>query len=180
MAKTKFKGPARELSKMNHRDVQRACIARGCPFELVVSLDVPGLQGWFTKHRDRTQDLNLLNEFDMWKEQIFKELGYKKGDPMFHPNLRLGYIGTKDEEGNTLTTKKPRGLGLAKKTKKKRERDEATGLFAGTKKALTFDCQRKGKTLEETVEIVMEKFPEAQEKSINIWYKKSRKQQSQK
>lgn len=176
MAKAKFYSAAgRALSRMTHKDLQRACVVRGLAFEKVVELDVPGLTSWFAKEHDRTQDLNLLNMYDLWKDEQLKPKHPDKDDPFYHPSLRLGYVGRQDEEGNVTHTKKPRGAGLMKKKKSKRQRDEKLGIFLGTKKALTFQCQKDGKTIPETVVIVTAKFPEAQEKSINIWYKKCAK-----
>lgn len=169
---------ARELSSMKHRDLQRACIARGLPFQEAVDKDAPTLAGWYSEHRDRTQNHNLLNEFDDWRDLILKNRGYEKGDPVFHPSLRLGYIAGRDSEGNVTSTKKPRGLGLDKKKKKKREKD-STGLFTGTKKSLTYNCQREGLSIPDTIKKVLATFPEAQEKSISIWWKRSVKESKQ-
>ena len=89
-----------------------------------------------------------------------------KGD---EPFIRLGFIGEVDPDtGETISFKRPRKI---KKDKVRRERNEAN-LLTGTKKSLTFECFKNGISIEDTVEKVTDKFPEAVEKSIRIWYKK--------
>jgi len=159
----------KELGGMNYPTLKRNCIIRGMPFEEAVDATVLKLQGWFIKNYMKPAVTDLLDQYDAWNEKALRARGLD--DVFFHPSLRLGYIGTQDEDGNTLTTKKIRGL---KKQKVKRDRTE-TGIFSGTKKAYTYQLQAEGKTKEETITLVKEKFPEAQDKSIGIWYNKAKK-----
>jgi len=158
------------LEKMTIRDLKRGCIVRGCPFEEIVSQGVPFLEGWFVKNFLEDIDSTLLDEYDNWVEMVLRKRGL--GDEYFHPMLRLGYIAEKDEEGNTKKAKRVKGIKKAKKAKKERTDD---GIFKGTKKALTFQLQKEGKTKEETIELVRGNFEDVKEKSIGIWYNKARK-----
>lgn len=177
-----FKRAEYELSKMKMRDIQRACVARGIDFELMLSMGLPELSGWFCSHYDWSQDLNLLNSYDDWKELQLKVKHPDKTDPVYHPSLRLGFVARKDDEGNVTETKKPRLKGLEKKAKKKKEKLEGTNVFSGTKKAMTYQLatQHKSKeklpalTVEQVWEQVEKQFPEAQLKSVKIWYKRAR------
>lgn len=165
----------RELQHLKHKDLQRACVGRGMPFELAVSLGTPEMQGWFVKNYDNGQNLMFLDEFDDWKEEQLKGRGYEKGDPMFHPSLRLGFIGSKDDDGEGTSVKKPRLKSLDKKEKPKRERIEGTKVLSGTKKALTYQLTIEGIPIAKIIEKVMKQFPEASDKSIKIWHNKAKK-----
>ena len=91
---------------------------------------------------------------------------------MIHPSLRLSYVGDKSEDFKALEVipKKDR----PKKEKVVKEKTEQ-GIYSGTKKALTYQCQKEGKTVEETITIVKETFEDASDKSIKIWYRKAGK-----
>jgi hypothetical protein len=162
-----------ELQEMKHKDLKRACIVRGLEFEQVVNLTVPALSNWFVQNYENGQNTILLDEYDAWLLGVLKERGIKDGDALLHPSLRLGYHGEFNPETGDIITKRPKGIKKPKKPK--RERDEETKLFTGTKKALTYKCQKEGKTLDETYKIVKEQFPEAVEKSMKIWYNRSKK-----
>jgi hypothetical protein len=154
------------LSQMKFIDLQRACIIRGIEFEVLVEKTVFQLQSWLGKNYTNKVKTERLDDFDRWREGLLKAAG--KHD---EPFVRLGFIGEVDKEtGEVLSIKKPRKI---KKGKRKRERNEELNIFTGTKKELTFICQKEGKTMDETKALVMEKYPDAKEKSIQIWYKKS-------
>ena len=172
----------RSMRDMKLRDLQKACIVRGMPFEEMVAASVPELHSWFDQHYADGQNLLFLNEFDDWREEHLKRT-LKPEDLSWalHPQLRLGFIGEKDNEGNVISTKKPRLKGVDKAEKPKRERIEGTKVFSGTKKALTYqlavqhlkDKKLPELTIPEVVAQVIEAFPEAQEKSIKIWRKRA-------
>lgn len=171
------------LSNMKLMDLRRACVARGMDFASVVEASIPGLSSWFLQNYDRGQNLLLLNEFDDWREMELKSLKdkagepkYKNGDAVFHSALRLGFIGSKDEDGNTTSKLKPRLKGLKKKKKETKERIEGTKVFKGTKKALTYELTFKGEPFNKIWELVSAQFDEAQEKSVKIWYKRALKE----
>lgn len=164
-----------DLTRMKYPDLKRACIARGMPFEEASCGSIPRLSSWFVKNYDNSQALTLLDEYDAWFEAGALARGYKKGDAILHTDLRMGFIAA-TEDGNN---KKPRlgNKGLKKKEKKKRERVEGLKIFAGTKKALTYECQKEKMTIADTIEKVKAQFPQAKDKSILIWYKRSLKGQ---
>lgn len=148
------------------RDLQRACIIRGMTPDDLVAGDIYKLHKFIQDHKDDEVDLNLLDDFDDWREKKLDEMG-KKGEPY----VKLGYIGKTDEEGNPLMVFKPK----PKKPKKHIEKDASMGgLWKGTKKHLTVQCKKDGLTLDQTILKVMAAFPEAKESSIKIWYKRQK------
>ena len=163
------------LRNMKYKDLKKECVARGMRFEEVINGTIHELSNWFREHFYDDVVTSRLDEFDDWQEEqiriAYKEKGADPND-VIHPALRLGFIAERDDEGNT--TKRKRSKMLIKKRKKKRERT-TDGIFNGTKKSLTYQSQKEGKTKEQTIKIVMGQFPEASEKSIGIWYNKARK-----
>lgn len=165
----------KELRSMIYKDLKIACIVRGMLFEDVVAGDYGNLAKFFKDNYEKPLNRSLLDDFDDWVDGILSIKYPDPNDPMRSKFLRLGFIGAYDDDGNITEIKKPRIKGL-KKVKGKRERNsEFGGIFKGTKKELAFSCQKSGKTLEETIAIVLEKFEEAKEKSIRIWYNKAKK-----
>lgn len=165
------------LEKLKYRDLQKECVIRGMSFELVAGQPIPSLASFFRSHFYEPSNTGLLDKYDDWIEGEIKERLKLKGDDdrsLLHPSLRLGYIGEKDETGNN---KKKRVRTIIKKKKKKRERTN-DNVFKGTKKALAFELQGIGKSKEEVIKQVKEEFPDANEKSIGIWFNKARKQRS--
>jgi len=163
------------LRDMKYKDIKRECVIRGMPFEEVLKADVPKLSGYFHDHYYDDIKHELLDQFDDWQESLIKEVMEKKGEDasvLVHPSLRLGYVAERDEEGNV--TKKKRAKLVVKRLKKKRERT-GDNIFKGTKKAYTFDLQQQGLSKDEVIKKVMTQYPDASEKSISIWYNKSRK-----
>lgn len=163
------------MERMKLKDLKRECVVRGMEFSNIITLSIPDMAGWFRKNYYNKTEHDLLDIFDDWQEkQIIESLEKRGEDPknLIHPSLRLGYIAEKDEKGNV--TKRKRAKVIIAKKKEKRERT-IDGLFAGTKKAYTFTLQMEGKTKAETIELVLKKFPDASEKSIGIWFNKSKK-----
>lgn len=147
------------------RDLQRACIIRGMPPEELVNQDIYGLHRYIQDHKNDDVDIDLLEDFDEWREKLLEEK-YGKGEPF----VRLGYIGKVDEEGKPVMVYQAK----PKKPKKHIEKDaEMGGLWKGTKKHLTMQCKKDGLSLEKTVSKVIAQFPEAKESSIKIWYKRA-------
>lgn len=166
------------IQSLNLKQLKRECVIRGLHFELVISESIPGLSNWFREHFGEKIDYNRLNEFDLWVESKLRaELGGSEEniEPYFHPALRLGYIAEQDKHGNVI--KRKRARTLVKKKKKKRERTK-DNIFSGTKKALTYELQKKGLTKIEVTQKVIETFPDASEKSISIWFNKAKKLKS--
>lgn len=163
------------IGKLKYKDLKRECVIRAMDFDKVISGTVPSLSNWLRNHFIDTIHYELLNDFDNYRENLIRETMEARGeDPgvMLHPTLRLGYIAEKDEDGNII--KRKRVKTIVRRRKKKRERTE-DGIFKGTKKAFTFELQQSGLPKDEVINKVMAQFPDASEKSISIWYNKSRK-----
>lgn len=159
------------LLNMRFIDLQRAAVIRGMKFQNVVESGIAELQSFVIKYWNKPVKMELLEDFD--KERM-KEMK-RRGLPDDEPFVRLGFMGKTDEETGEITSMIRPEKVKVKKIKKNRERDKELGIFTGTKKAFTFEMCKKGKSLDKTIEAVMKKFPEAQEKSIKIWYKKATK-----
>lgn len=157
-------------SNLKFKDLQIACIVRGMDFKDVLDRDFYGLSNWLQRNVMVKEDLSKLEEYDNWMDQELLNMGKEE---LVHNSLRLGYIKREDEDAPVKTPKLP------KEKKAPRERD-GRGLYKGTKKSYTFDCFTRGKTLEQTLVKVKRKFPEAQDKSIRIWYNKAKKEASKK
>lgn len=163
---TLFREMVRDSSNMNYKDLKRNCVVRGMPFEDVINGSFPRLQVWLHHNVGKEIIPHLLDDFDDYVEEKLRERG---ADDLIHPQLRLGFIGERDEEGNAVKIKRVKGI---KKKRRKRERTK-DGIYKGTKKAYVYEAQQKGWTLKKTIRRTFAKFPDASEKSIKIWYKKS-------
>jgi len=163
------------LVNLKHRDLQKECIRRGMPFE-EISGSHHKLVSFFYKNFERTQNESLLVEYDIYLEGILEKKGYKKGDALLSPALRFSYNGNIEQMNNPKDIK-PKNLVPNKDKKPKSEVDTTTGVRKGTKKAMTFDLAYAKVDLDEVVTKVTAVFPDAQEKSIRIWYKKALKKQ---
>jgi len=152
---------------MTYKDIKRNCVARGLSFQEVVDGTVPRLSNWLHHHNNDEVKPELLDQFDDWVEDILRSRG---AFDLIHPQLRLGFIGEKDKEGNNKKTKRIKGIPKKKRARREKTKD---GIYKGTKKALTFKLQQKGRSLDRTIKKVLRIFPDASEKSIKIWYKKS-------
>jgi len=165
----------RYIGNLKYKDLKRECVIRGMPFDDAIEADIPVLSAWLRNNFYEPQLHTLLDSYDDYVEDLITAaVEYKGLDPgdIIHPSLRLGYIAERDAEGNV--TKRKRVRTIIKKKKKKRERTD-DGIFQGTKKALTYMLQQEGKTKAEAIEIVLAQFTEASEKSIGIWFNKSKK-----
>jgi len=166
----------RVLQNLKHRDLQRECIKRGMPFNMVVENSHPDLVNWFYKNFDNTQSEALLTEFDGWRDIELQKGGYLQEGVLVHPALRMAYTGGFKEWEKLPEYMKPEVKKLPKEPKKpKAEKDEVTGIRKGTKKALTYECANIGTAMEDTISKVKAAFPEAEDKSIRIWYKRALK-----
>jgi hypothetical protein len=166
-----------KLIDFTNKDLKREVVIRGMPFMKVITTAWVGLAVYYRENFFKKTNPALLDEFDKWQEEeILKSLnakGKKIESWATDPRLRLGFIGETDGEGNTLTIKRIKGISSRVK-KPKRERT-FNNIYAGTKKAMTYELQKNGVSKEETIKLVKEKFPEANDKSIGIWYNKSKK-----
>jgi len=163
------------IGNLKYKDIKRECVIRGMEFDKVIEGTIPKLVNWLRNHFPDTIHFELLDAFDTYQEELIRQVMESRGEDftvLLHPTLRLGYIAENDAEGNIIKRKRVRTI--VKRKKKKRERTN-DGIFKGTKKAFTFELQQKGLSKEEVIKKVMTQFPDASEKSIGIWYNKSRK-----
>lgn len=165
----------RELQNMRHRDVQKACVLRGMPFEDVINFSHHKLVSWFMDNYDNSQSPNLINEYDTWMDVQLSLKGYMEGDSLRHPALKFGNPG--NIEDMEKLNKGPVPNKPPKINKPKSEMDPTLGVRKGTKKALTYQLTKDKKPIEEIITQVKEAFPEAEEKSIRIWHKRCLKEE---
>lgn len=166
MSKTKKKQrPA--YTELTLKGLKYEVISRGMPFDDVLAFSIPDLSNWLHNNYTNEIDIDRVAEYDDYIEDILKGLGSE-----IYPTLRLSYVGDKAEDFKALDVvpKKDR----PKKEKVPKEKTEQ-GIYSGTKKALTYQCQKEGKTIDETLTIVKETFEDASDKSIKIWFRKAGK-----
>lgn len=151
------------------KGLKQEVISRGMEFDKVLSSSIPDLQNWLYNNFKLEKDRNLIVEYDEYIEQLLRDVG---SEDMIYPSLRLSYVGDKAENFGTLEKKPKRIKPRGEKVIKEKTED---GIYSGTKKALTYECFNKGISIEETIEKVKEKFSDASEKSIKIWFRKAGK-----
>lgn len=169
----------RALQGLKHRGLQRECIVRGMTFQEVVDADHWRLATYFYDHFEDPEDLSKLTDYDTWMEAKLEERGHKKGDVILSPSFRFGFAPDLDQIGTIQTPGRPRlekPVGDAIAPPAKREVDTETGVVSGTKKNLTYQLTDQGLAIDEIIDKVVESFPQADPKSIKIWYKRRLKE----
>lgn len=156
---------------MTFADCRRRAICLGMPFPDVLNADHGGLQSFILK-AEAKPDPSLIDKYDDWMDKQLEDLGYPKDDPMRSYYLRLGYVG-EEKVGERVKTKRVKGIPKPKKKKREKTKE---GLWVGTKKSYTYDLTYKGLPIERVKRKVLKKFPEANEKSIQQWYRKALKE----
>jgi hypothetical protein len=156
------------LKDMRLKDIQRECILRGMDFQEMVESSVLNLSSWLINNYGEKRVRENLDKFDTWMEDQLRTHGK---EDLIHPMLNLGFV-TETSDSGEVKTKKIKGI---RKQIIKKERT-LEGVFKGTKKALTFELAKKGLSKAEVIAKVIEHFPEAQEKSIGIWYNRMKKE----
>ena len=157
---------------MTYPDIKRQAVVLGMPFPDVVGSTIFGLMSYID-NSPNVPDPSLVDKFDEWVEKHFDEIGIPANDPIRSPYLRLGFIGDEvDPETGEVKKRRKRipGIKKPKEKKPKREKDE-NGRVKGTKKSYTYELAQKGRNLEQTTRRVFKKFPDANERSIALWYR---------
>ena len=152
--------------KKTYKELKREAVIRGMPFPDVVEADVYRLMSYIDNSIQKPQ-VELIDQFDDWVDEQLEQAGYPKGCSIRSPRLRLGFLGEEDEVGKRVSK---RVKGIPKPKKEKRVKG-TNGLYQGTKKSFTYELTTKGFSLERVIRRVMKKFPDASEKSINIWFR---------
>lgn len=156
----------------SYKDIQRRAIVLGMSFPDVVNSDIQGLLS-FIHRSDAVPNPSLIDEYDDWMDKHLESIGYDANDPIRSSKLRLGYLG-EEKEGGKRKIKRVPGIKKPKEKKPAKERDEFN-LWKGTKKSYTFELAQRGYDLERVTRRVKKKFPEANEKSIRLWFGAARR-----
>ncbi len=152
---------------LNLRGLQIECVLRGMDFEEIQDSSILNLHSWLIKNWDNPIHRHLVDDYDKWLDAELEAIGR---EDLIHPTLNLG--STQKSENGDIVKRKIRQVNPEKK--KKRERT-SEGIFKGTKKAYTYELAKQGIPKDQAIEMVIEKFPEAKDKSISIWYNKAKK-----
>lgn len=175
VAKTKYLASSNGRH-MTYRDLKRQAVILGMPFPDVCSSGIFGLISFIDKSENEP-DPSLIDKYDEWIERHFDGCGVPKDDPIRSPRLRLGFIGDEvDPETGEVVKKQRRIPGVKKpKVKKPKKQKDSFGHIVGTKKQYTWDLAQKGYDLERVIRRVQKKFPEANPKSIQLWYRAAKR-----
>lgn len=159
-------------TKGTYKDLKRQAIVLGMPFPEASGAGVFDLIAYINKHSlDITPDTSLIDKYDEWISNHFDEIGIPQDDAIRNSRLRLGFLGEENEDGE----RKPKRVPGIKKQKRVPKEKDAHGHVKGTKKSYTWECAEKGFDLERTKRRVLKKFPDANEKSIQLWYRAAKR-----
>lgn len=170
-------------SNMKYPDIKGACIMLGMDFEDVANGDFCTLNSYFAENRHKTKPVKeRLQQYEDWVENILLSKGYKADNPLVKYK-QFSNAPEEDEEEGKLKAALIKKVGVKKEPKAKREKTEF-GIFAGTKKDYVYKKAKlyneKGfeydRALKRTIRKTMDKFPDAKEKSIRIWFRKISKE----
>lgn len=168
--KSNFLGAAGR--NQTYRDLKRKAIILGMPFPDACSASVFQLINWINTSEEKPNK-HLINEYDDWMDRQLETAGLAKDDPLRSSKLRLGFLGEEGEDGKRKT-RRVSGIKKPREKKPPRERDEFN-LIKGTKKSYVWELTSKGYELERIIRRMKKKFPEANEKSINLWYRTAKR-----
>ena len=161
---------------MTYKDLKRQAIVLGMPFQEVCGCGIFGLIHYIDNARTEP-DPTLIDKYDAWITRHWDEIGLPNDDPLRSPRLRMGFVGDEVNEIGQKVKKTKRVPGLKKpKTKKHPKEKDKFGHIKGTKKQYTWELAQKGYDLERVIRRVKKKFPEANEKSIQLWYRAAKRE----
>ena len=162
-----------DTANFTYKDLQIACITRGIDFDTMIHGDWHKLAQFYKENYFVNPKQELIYEFEAWADEVLAKTIPDPQDPL--RLYRLTYSGGTGESFTPSKSLKKAGVKAVKKPKKlRRVKDEAQGIFKGTKKHLTYEMTAKGYSLEKVIRKVTEVFPEAVPKSIGIWFKKAK------
>ena len=178
--KKEKKAPSREKSNflgasgrnMTYKDLKRKAIILGMPFPDACSSGVFDLLGYINNSEEKP-DKSLIDKYDDWMDKQLENIGYSKDNPLRSSRLRLGFLGEEGENGQRKIKRVP-GIKKPREKKPPRERDEFN-LIKGTKKSYVWELTSKGYDIDRVIRRMKKKFPEANEKSINLWYRMAKR-----
>lgn len=160
-------------AKLNYKDLKKECIVRGMEFEKVINSDFPNLTSWLIKNIQSEKDPLLLEKYDDYIDDKLRDGG---NEYLIHPSLRLGYVSSGNDDRETPKVKSKTQVKEKEEIKKPRKKDKR-GIIKNTKKSLTGRLQGKGYPVSKVIKRVKRRFPDANEKSIKIWYRKFERSQ---
>jgi hypothetical protein len=175
-AKTQYLRASSKGSNMTYKELKRQAVVLGMPFSDVCGAGIFELIAYINKSKNEP-DPHKIDEFDEWITKHFDEIGIPQNDVIRSSRLRLGFIGDELDPDTGEVIKKVRripGLRKPREKKSKREMDE-NGHVKGTKKQYTWELTQKGYDLDRIIRRVSKKFPDANEKSINLWYRSAKR-----
>jgi hypothetical protein len=152
---------------LTYRGIKRKAIILGMPFPDATGNSIGSLLN-FINNTPNKPDKSLIDKYDDWMDKRLEDNGYAKDDPMRNSRLRLGFLG--EEENGSRKRKRIPGIKKDKKKAVPKEKDEY-GLIKGTKKEYVWKLTGKGYTLDRIVRRTKKRFPEANNKSISLWYR---------
>ena len=163
--KVKLVSSAGGIGNLTYREAKRRAVTLGMPFPDACSASFPQLIQ-FIIHTENKPDSSLIDQYDEWVDKQLESLGYDKSDPIRSYQLRLGFI-SEDTVTKQKTKKKIKGIPQPKPKKEK----DGYGLWKGTKKSYTFELTNKDYSFDRVCRRVLKKFPDANKKSIQQWYR---------
>jgi len=164
---------ANHKSKLTYKGLKIECIVRGMDFQKVVSGDATTLTGFLLKNSTNPVQIHLLDKYD---DFIDLELTKSRKDYLIHPSLRLGYLSNNSDDREKPLIEKPKREKSEIKEVKSKSKDKR-GIVKHTKKSLTAKLQSKGYKIEKVIRRVLRRYPDANIKSIKIWYRKFERSQ---
>ena len=175
-----MKAPSKEKSNflgasgrnMTYKDLKRKAIILGMPFPDACSAGVFDLLHYINVSEEKP-DKSLIDKYDDWVDKQLENIGYSKDDPLRNSRLRLGFLGEEGEDGQRKSKRVP-GIKKPREKKPPRERDEFN-LIKGTKKSYVWSLVAKGYDLERVTRRMKKKFPDANDKSITLWFRTARR-----
>lgn len=178
--KKEKKAPSREKSNflgasgrnMTYKDLKRKAIILGMPFPDACSAGVFDLLGYINNSEEKPYK-SLIDKYDDWMDKQLENIGYSKDNPLRSSRLRLGFLGEEGENGQRKIKRVP-GIKKPREKKPPREKDEFN-LIKGTKKSYVWELTSKGYDIDRVIRRMKKKFPEANEKSINLWYRMAKR-----
>jgi hypothetical protein len=162
-----------EMASLRYTDLKIACIEMGMSFQAVISGDHSTLSSFYKQNHGTRRDTNRLIKFEAWLAEKLIKRGYDPKDPLvvFKLSSAIEIPADASDDEAPKTVKKIK----AKVQVPKKKREVRDGVVKGTKKDLTFQLTKKGLPVGKVIEKVLSKFPDAQEKSIKIWYRKAQR-----
>lgn len=163
---------------LDYRGLKRQAIILGMPFPDACGCGIFDLIHYID-HATTEPDPTLVDKFDEWISKHFDDNGIPSDDPIRSSRLRLGFVGDEvDPETGEVIPKVRRvpGLKKPKKEKKPKREKDNYGHVKGTKKQYTWELTQKGFDLERIIRRVLKKFPDANEKSISLWYRAAKRE----